>query len=456
MISRATKKRLGGFAVVTALILAVFIGAATYGEQNRLRRKPADQERILRDLVRKMDIRVPTDEYAADRILVKFRPTVSALSVGAILTAYGSPNFKTVADIGVLKVQIPSGTSIASFLYALRLNPDVEYAEPDYRTRVQVTPDDELFWRQYALNNTGQGSALPDSPDATQGADIKAITAWDMTTGLSDVIIAVLDTGVDLNHPDIKNKLVSAGRDFINDDNDATDDNWHGTHVAGIAGAETNNGQGIAGVAWNSKILPVKILDQDGSGYYSQLIDGIVWAADQNAKVVNMSLGGDFPSNALLEAVQYAHEKGVIVVAAAGNDGTFVSYPAAYDDFCLAVAATDYNDKHTSWSNTGIQVDIAAPGDRILSLVPTWLFGSSAQPYAFASGTSMAAPHVAGFAALIRSLKSWLSVDEVMNVIRYSADDVNSSTLPGKDIEIGYGRINMERALVPYKLTSAN
>ncbi len=455
MFSRATKKKLMGFAVVTALIPVLFIGAATVRDQNRLRRKPSDDGRQLRGLVRTMNIRLPADEYAADRVLVKFRSTVSTLSVGSILTAYGSPDFQAVADIGVFKVRIPAGTSIPSFLYALQNNPDVGYAEPDFRTRLQATPNDEFFWRQYALKNTGQGSALPGSPDAVAGADIKATAAWDMTTGLADVIIAILDTGVDLNHPDIKNKLVSSGRDFINDDYDATDDNWHGTHVAGIAGAETDNGQGIAGVAWNSKILPVKILDQDGSGYYSQLIDGIVWAADQNAKVINLSLGGDSPSNALMEAVQYAHDKGVVVVAAAGNDGTFVSYPGAYDDFCLAVAATDYQDKHASWSNPGIQVDIAAPGDSILSLVPTWLFGTTAQPYAFASGTSMATPHVAGFAALIRSLKPWLSVDDVMNVIRYSADDVNSATLAGKDNEIGYGRINTGRALVPYQLTSA-
>ncbi|MHB8093637.1 MAG: S8 family serine peptidase [Candidatus Aminicenantales bacterium] len=265
-------------------------------------------------------------------------------------------------------------------------------------------------------------------------------------------MIAVLDTGVDLEHPDIRNKLASSGWDFVNNDNDATDDHWHGTHVAGIAAAETNNARGIAGVAWNCKVLPVKVADKEGVGYYSQLIEGIVWAADKNVRVINISMGGDAEADSLKAALKYAFDKNVVIAASAGNDGDHVLYPAAYDDYCLAVGATDYNDEAASWSNPGSQVDVAAPGELILSLVPTWYFGPNSHPYGYASGTSMSSPHVAGFAALLVSRKPWLSVSDVMNVIRYSSDDVNSASSPGKDADIGYGRINMERALVPYKL----
>jgi subtilisin family serine protease len=255
-----------------------------------------------------------------------------------------------------------------------------------------------------------------------------------------------------MDHPELKNKLVSRGYDFVNNDADASDDHWHGTHVAGIAAAETNNSQGIAGVAWNCKVLPVKVVDKDGEGNYGQLIDGIEWAVDNGARVINVSLGGDVAADALKDAVRYAYEKNVVVVASAGNDSAAVGYPAAYDEYVIAVASTDYADGRTTYSNFGTQIDVAAPGELILSLIPTWYLGPNSPPYAFASGTSQAAPHVAGLAALVRTIKPWLSPREVLNVIRYSADDVNSSKYKGKDDYIGYGRINMQKALVPLKI----
>lgn len=393
------------------------------------------------------------NRYASDQILVKFKPSLTSQAIEATIAAYQTKKLKRIPKIDVYQLQIPKSVTVEEMLFVLRQNPDVEYAEPNYIASIAITPNDTLFKYQYALNNSGQEIGIPGSPQGQADADIKAPSAWEETKGDEKILIAVIDTGVDLEHPDIKDKIYSSGRDFVNDDFDATDDNGHGTHVAGIAAAETNNDEGIAGVAWNCKILPVKSMDEEGSGYYSGIEDGIRWAADNGADVINLSLGGDVPAQSLEDAVKYAFAKNVIIVAAAGNDSTSVLFPAAYDDYCLAVAATDYEDFRPDWSNFGPEVDVAAPGVRVISLVPTWFWGPDSLPYAFGSGTSMSTPHVAGLAALIKGLKPRLKPGEIMNVIRYSADDVNSADNPGKDELIGYGRIDMEKALVPIKIT---
>jgi thermitase len=342
----------------------------------------------------------------------------------------------------------------------LRRNPDVEYAEPNYIAYITEAPDDPLFDLQYALYNPG--SAPPGSPQGDT-ADIKATSAWEETKGDEDIIIAIIDTGVDLDHPDLEDKIYSSGYDFINDDSDATDDNGHGTHVAGIAAAETNNNEGIAGVAWNCKILPVKALNDLGEGGYSEMIEAIIWAADNGADVINLSLGGDSPADSLENALKYAYDKDIVIVAAAGNEGGAVLYPAAYDGYCLAVAATNDTDERVDFSNSGglwesnfgPEIDVAAPGEEIVSTVPTWYFGPEFIPYGIGSGTSQATPHVAGLAALIKSIKPDLTAGQIMGVIRYSADDVNYVNNLGKDNYIGYGRLNMEKALVPIKIKSS-
>jgi thermitase len=285
----------------------------------------------------------------------------------------------------------------------------------------------------------------------TAGADIKAVPAWDRAQGDADTVIAIVDTGVDLNHPELAAKLVNFGHDFANGDDEASDDHWHGTHVAGIAAADTNNAIGIAGVARDCRILPVKVMDASGNGYYSWIIDGIIWAADHGADVINLSLGGDIDDPFLEDACKYAHDKGIVIAAAAGNDGLAgVLFPAAYDDYVLAVAASDYDDMIADFSNHGPQVDVAAPGVWILGPAPQWYVGEGYAPYLFASGTSAATPHVAGMAALLKSAKPGLTADQIMQIIRYTADDINRTTSPGRDDHAGYGRINMERALVPY------
>lgn len=400
-------------------------------------------------------LRPRLSRYASDRVLVRFRPEIAAEYAEALLRSYGFAAVRAIPAIGVYSVRTAPGASVTETLAMLRRNGDIQTVRPDYRARLADVPNDTYFATyQYNLRNRGGllnvGGGIQIQLRAD--ADIKAVPAWDAAQGDPAVVIAVLDSGVDRDHVDLVTKVVSAGRDFVNGDDDASDDHWHGTHVAGIAAANTANAAGIAGVARNCRVLPVKVIDDNGDGYYSWIIDGIIWATDQGADVINLSLGGDIPDPFLEDACRYAHDHGVVVVAAAGNDARAVLYPAAYDETVLAVAASDPTDAIASFSNFGPEVDVAAPGSWILGPVPQVYVGPEELPFRFASGTSAAAPQVAGLAALIRSLKPDLTVDQIMLVIRYTSDDINATTLPGRDDHAGYGRINMQRALVPYIL----
>jgi subtilisin family serine protease len=392
--------------------------------------------------------------YVPGQVVVKFKPGLSSFKKVSALNIYSSRVLSKIAKFGAYLIQIPAQTTVEEIVGALNKNPDVEYAEPNRLLAIHVTPNDPFFQYQYALSNKGQQVwVVPGSPQGKASADIKAPSAWEETKGTETVIIAIVDTGVDLLHPDLKNKIKSSGRDYVNNDFDATDDNGHGTMVAGIAAAETNNNEGVAGVAWNSKILPVKVAGADGYGEEDKVAEGIRWAVDNGASVINLSMGSVEPALLIRDAVKYAYDKNVVVVVSAGNNNGPVNYPAAYDDYVLAVAATDYNDNRTSWSSYGPQVDVAAPGDNVLGPYPTALTPVGFFPYLPGTGTSMSAPHVAGLAALIKGLKPGLKVADIMNIIRYSADDVNASQFQGKDDYLGYGRINMEKALVPIKIT---
>lgn len=438
------------------LLFCLFVSSFSFQRQRvekGRQRERITQRREIRSLNEGKPLRLQGPRYAPGQVLVKFKPTLREQLIEATMAAYTTKKIRRIPRIDVYQLQIPKYFTVEEMVYALNQNPDVEYAEPNFTVRIATNPNDPLFQYQYALHNTGQEIGGSGAPRGKASADIKATAAWEESKGEEEDIIAIIDTGVDLLHPDLKNKIKSGGRDFVNDDFDATDDLGHGTFVAGVAAADTNNNEGGAGVAWNCKILPVKVIKKNGEGEYSWLIDGIIWAADNGADVINLSLGGDEPADSLRDALEYAYDKGVVIVAAAGNDGATVLYPAAYDKFCVAVAATDYNDSRTSWSNFGSEVDIAAPGERVLGPVPTWYWPSLGYPqeipYAFGGGTSASTPHVAGFAALLKGLKPWLSVDQIMDIIRYTADDVNSSEHKGKDEFIGYGRINMEKALAP-------
>jgi subtilisin family serine protease len=443
--------------VITALLLVLFASGYSFQkareERTRKRATPTIGRTIL-SLNGGLPLRAEGPRYAPGQVLVRFKPSVSTQFVNATLARYDTKKIKRISHLNLYQVRIPDWASVEEMAYALSQNPDVMYAGPNYIARIMVTPNDLLFREQWALNNTGQKIDVPGAPSGKAQADIKATTGWEETKGSAETVVAIIDSGIDFEHPDLKNKTVSRGRDFANEDWDATDDNGHGTYVAGVAAADTNNDEGIAGVAWNCLILPVKVADKEGIAFYSDLIDGILWAADNGADVINLSLGGDQPDDSLRDALRYAHDKDVVVAAAAGNDNTAVFYPAAYDAYCLAVAATDYNDERTDWSCFGPEVDVAAPGEFVLGTYPTYMTDMTAYlPYAFGSGTSASTPHVAGLAALIKGLKPWLTADEIMDVIRFSSDDVNSGEHSGRDDYIGYGRINMEKALVPIKLS---
>lgn len=251
-----------------------------------------------------------------------------------------------------------------------------------------------------------------------------------------EVIVAVIDTGVDLTHPDIQDHLIK-GYNVINPDLPPKDDVGHGTHVAGVISALVNNRLGIAGMTWTGRIMPVKVLDETGAGSTYAVAQGIIWAVDNGAKVINMSLGNYADSDFLHEAIRYAFDHDVVLVAASGNDNTNQpSYPAYYPEV-FAVAASDTDKNKAPFSNYGDYIDIAAPGVNIPSTYPT-------NQYAALSGTSMASPHVASLAALIRSVNPSLRNTEVMELIQRTADDLGD---PGTDSYFGYGLINIPKAV---------
>jgi type VII secretion-associated serine protease mycosin len=268
--------------------------------------------------------------------------------------------------------------------------------------------------------------------------------AWERSTG-SDVVVAVIDTGVDGAHPDLEGNVLT-GYDAIEDTEGGDyDGNGHGTHVAGTVAAIAGNGEGIAGIAPDAKVLPVRVLDADGSGFSSDTAEGIVWAVDNGAQIINLSLGASTPTAAEKAAVAYAREHGVTVVAAAGNErqeGSPVSYPAAYDGV-VAVAATDSRDKVGSYSNRGDYVDVSAPGSGIVSTYPAELT-EDGEAYASLNGTSMAAPHVAAVAALLKAYRPEITPDGIEEVLEGTAVDLGTA---GFDADHGHGRIDAAAAL---------
>jgi thermitase len=358
-----------------------------------------------------------SDLSSSQQILVKFRPGTGLPEAAQIHRQLGGQVKGTIAGIGVQVVTVPKGQAKEKAkAYSARYG--VAYAEADYMAEALAEPDDSYFTAQWNMQKVG------------------APGAWDITTGSPNVTIAILDTGVDLDHPDLAGKIVD-NRNFTT--SNTTDDIYgHGTHVAGIAAAITNNGLGVAGLGYASSIMNIKVLGDDGMGYWSWIAQGIIWAADNDAQIINLSLGGSDGSSTLEDAINYAWSKGVVVVAAAGNNGNTVPvYPAYYAN-CIAVAATDASDARPLWSNYGDWVDVAAPGYRILST-------SKNDNYVYMSGTSMATPHVAGLAALLFTTVSDTNGngklnDEVRSWMEASCDDVGVSG-------IGHGRVNAVRAV---------
>jgi hypothetical protein len=389
--------------------------------------------------------------YRKDTVLVAFHPqtamgarlsTVARLRLGVEQTGQ-SPFF---ARLRIRPEILATGGSVRSVLTALRRDPSVRVAEPDYIVRACAIPNDPRFPEQWGLHNTGQTvDGIVGVPDA----DIDAPEAWSVTPGSDAVVVAVLDSGVDYTHPDLKDNILRDGKgklvghDFINNDDDPMDDNDHGTHVAGIIGARGNNGVGISGVSQRVKIMPLKVLAQDNTGDDAAVIQAIDYARTHGAHVINASFDKLSFTQLELEAVQRARDAGILVCAAAGqniaDNDQQPHYPAGYNrvtDNVLSVAATNNRDRLAGFSNSGATtVDLGAPGVDILS-------AKRGSAYQVLSGTSMAAAFVSGAAALVRARYPSLTLTQLKGRLLGGTDRL--ATLDGL---VATGRLNVNNAL---------
>jgi subtilisin family serine protease len=359
---------------------------------------------------------VNQQSFVPGRVLVKFRSDVGLDHARQIVAALGVRAADELPATKVLMLDLPEQADEAAFAHALAQRADVEFAELDrVVTPEDVTPNDPWFgsWEWYLTK-------------------IGAPTAWTTTTGRKEIVIAILDTGIDGTHPDLQSKLVP-GWNIYNNNSDTSDVYGHGTVVAGTAAAASNNAQGVASVAWDCPIMPVRISALDGTATYSAMASGLTWAADHGARVANLSYKAT-GSSTVTSAATYFQNKGGVVVSAAGNQATFDA--TADNPSILTVSATDANDVLTTWSNTGNNVDLAAPG----SVFTTYKGGT----YGSTSGTSVSSPIVAGAAALVLSANPSLTGSQVRQILEQSADDLGPA---GWDSSYGWGRVNVARAV---------
>lgn len=385
-----------------------------------------------------------TQSTQTGQLIIKYKAGVRNASAQAAssLSRVGAQKVSAIgtAMTNMEVVKLPAGQNATTAAQTIAQNPAVEYAEPvftipfprvtkedsDTSPKPSIAPNDPLFSKQYAhaITNTLGG--------------------WGVTKGNPRILIGIVDSGVDITHPDLKAKIVDTYNGADNN-KDVKDVVGHGTHVAGIAAALTNNGIGVAGVAPDCGILAVKVSSGESSNPSTAgIANGVVWAADHGASVINLSLGSRVESKAITDAVKYAMSKNILVIAAAGNDGQRVmSYPAAVQGV-VAVASTDAADARSRFSNFGPWISVAAPGSNILSTFPynTNLIGQ--KEYGSISGTSMAAPFVTGLAALIRSKYPTMPQVMVKQVLESSVDDKGA---PGFDEEFGHGRVNVAKSL---------
>lgn len=411
-----------------------------------------------------------SDAYAPEEILIQFSGPMTEEKIAKKVEKFYGTEIKKehkiafdYSEIGLPNtylVKLSKGEDPKEVKERYKQEPDVVYAELNYIARCTVLPGDTSFSKLWGLHNTGQTGGIPD-------ADIDAPEAWDLCTGSDEVIIAVIDTGVDYNHPDLAGNIWTNpgeiagngidddnngyiddihGWDFFNEDNNPLDDNGHGTHCAGTIGAIGNNGQGVAGVTWHAKIMPLKYANADGSGLYSDATAAILYANKMGARVMSNSWGGTSYSYTLESAI---NSSDALVVCAAGNSASNIDtnpfYPASYSSpQVLTVASSTKNDTISSFSNYGvISVDVAAPGESIYSTLPNGSYG-------YKTGTSMATPHVAGLAGLLYAYHQGITYTEAKSAILASVDEKIS--LSGK-VGTG-GRINAYQSLLALDQTS--
>jgi serine protease len=386
-------------------------------------------------------------------VIVRFAPDYPEDQKDGMLGIYGCSTDRACRFRRIRRVRVPQGITPEEMALLLNTEQGVVYAEVNHYARMYLVPADPFYAPyQWHFQN-----------DVTGGMGMEA--AWDIETGDPNVIVAVLDTGVAYEDygdyrqaPDLAYTQFVPGYDFVNDDAHPNDDQGHGTHVTGTIAQSTNNDEGVAGIAFGCSIMPIKVLDHEGVGDSFDIARGIYFAVDNGARVINMSLGSPERSTAIEEAVAYAYQHGVTVVCASGNayeEGNPTSYPAAYDDYCIAVGAVRYDNTRSYYSNTGSYVDVVAPGgdlrvdqngdgypDGIIQ--QTFTAESPDFHYYFLQGTSMAAPHVSGVAALLLS-QGVTDPDAVRGAIEGTARDLGPA---GWDHEYGWGMIDAHAALL--------
>jgi thermitase len=374
--------------------------------------------------------------FRAGHVLVRFKGAQPQAILDQLTNAFGAKAVGKIAEIGVIHLQVPPQAGLA-LLEHLRQRPDVEFAEFDSQVQAFLQPDDPYFNTSFASSHYGNVSQW--GPQAVSGP-----AAWDVNEGDPSTVIAIVDTGVDSSHPDLSSKIV--GQYSLTG---TTKDGFgHGTHCAGIAAAATNNDVGIAGMCPKCSILSVKVLDDQGSGYMSDVASGITYAASHGARVISLSLGGSGHSDTMRSALQYAVAQNALPVCAMGNSGSNSNTPEpAYWHDCLSVIATDQNGAKASFSNSGMKADVAAPGVAILSTMPTYpvtlttSYGYRTN-YDALSGTSMATPMVAGIAGLVLSANPSLTPTQVAGILMASSGD-GVSWSPN----VAFGIVNASKAV---------
>lgn len=341
----------------------------------------------------------------------------------------------------VYALEFPTGADVERIALTLSGAAGVVHAEPDVIGRGgQIPPDDTHYSDEWHLENSGQSGGAPD-------ADIDAVDGWAVGTGSPAVVLAVLDTGIDSAHPEFSGRIV-AGFDFVNNDSNPEADHSHGTLAAGIALANANNAFQVAGVDWNAKLMPVKVLNSSNLGLTTDLVDGIVWATDNGADVISMSLINYPCSGSLRSAIQYARDASAVPVASAGNNGignADTSGPGCIPE-SISVGATDHDDRRASFSATGAALDIVAPGQS----VRTVKYRNYTDGFSSFSGTSAAAPVVSGMCSLLLALEPGLLPEEVRTLLQSNAEDgvgPSSEDTPGRDDQFGWGRVNLASTL---------
>ena len=415
--------------------------------------------------------------YVSDEIIVKFKLGIAKDLIGKLLTDQGVLE-KYESKFTKFKVlKIPAGKLVTEMVDFFKKSPLVEYAEPNYYRYSLWYPNDPYYKYQWHFdddhtNNPGGASSNPYG--GLNGGGIRMEEAWPITSGTSTIKVAIVDTGVAYENygrycqaPDLASTTFVAGYDFVNGDTHPNDDNGHGTHVAGTVAQSTHNNLGVAGIAFNTAIMPVKVLDRGGSGTDDQVANGIRFAVDNGAKVINLSLGGAATSTTLESAVKYAYDNGAMVIAAAGNEGDTYnqpSYPAAYDAYVIAVGATRYDETRSYYSNYGSYLDLVAPGGQLYIQGTNTMLDQNEDgywdgvlqqtfsgfphfcdfAYYFFYGTSMAAPHVSGVAALLLAQDSTRTPTQIRNILQSTAEDKGAT---GWDQYYGWGLIDAYAAL---------